>query len=157
MATEISFTVYGTPAPQGSKFAVVRGGKPIVVDDNKPLLTTWRKAVENAAALALHGTWDTQYWDGPVGIEVQFIVARPNGHYRTGRNAHLLRDDAPRHPDRRPDLDKYVRATLDALTAAKAIRDDSRVTDLHAVKSYARREQPPGAFITIREIWEQEP
>jgi crossover junction endodeoxyribonuclease RusA len=153
---EVSFTVEGTPAPQGSKFAVVRGGKAIVVDDNKPLLTTWREAVEHAAAKVCD-RWDMQYWDGPVGVEVQFIVARPKGHYRTGRNAHLLRDDAPRHPDRRPDLDKYVRATLDALTASKAIRDDSRVTDLHAIKSFAGREQQPGAFITIREVWEQEP
>lgn len=154
---EVSFAVEGTPAPQGSKFAVVRGGKPVVVDDNKPLLTAWRKAVESAAALAVHRKWDTQYWDGPVGIEVQFLVARPKGHYRTGRNAHLLRDGMPSHPDRRPDLDKYVRATLDALTASRAIRDDSRVTDLHAIKSWARRGQQPGALITIREIWEHEP
>jgi Holliday junction resolvase RusA-like endonuclease len=154
---EVSFTVFGTPAPQGSKFATLRGGKLVVVDDNKKALGDWRKAVEWSAAIAMRGKWDTQYYEGPVGIEVQFLIARPRGHYRTGRYEHLLRDDAPVHPQVRPDVDKLARAVLDALTIAQAIRDDSRVTDLHAVKSYARRGQQPGALITIREIWEQEP
>lgn len=155
---ELTITVHGTPAPQGSKRGFVVGKRAVIVDDNKPRLRTWRQDVRDAAEQAMCGNWGTiGLWDGAIGVGIQFWFARPKSHYRTGRNAHLLRDSAPLHPQVKPDVDKTSRAILDALKDAGAIRDDARVTDLHAVKRYCRRGQPPGATITIREIWEQEP
>lgn len=155
---EIVITVYGTPAPQGSKRGFVVGKRAIVVDDNKPQLRTWRQDVRDAAEQAMCGNWGTiGLWDGAVGVEIQFWLARPKGHYRTGRNAHLLRGTAPLHPQVKPDIDKTSRAILDSLKDAGVIRDDARVTDLHAIKRYAARSERPRAVITIREIWEQEP
>jgi crossover junction endodeoxyribonuclease RusA len=157
-AGEIVITVTGTPAPQGSKKGFVVGNRAVIVDDNKPKLRNWRADVKDAAAkaLAARAPYVTE-WQGAVGVEIEFRFARPLGHYRTGRNAHILRDTAPRHPQVKPDIDKTTRAVLDALKDAGAIRDDARVTDLHAIKRYCLRGQLPGATITIREIWEQEP
>lgn len=155
---ELVIAVHGTPAPQGSKFAVKRGDKAVVVDDNKPALNNWRADVRDAAEKALDGV--TPYldmWEGAVGVEIEFRFARPKGHYRTGKNAHVLRESAPLHPQVKPDVDKAARAVLDSLKAAGVVKDDARVTDLRAVKRYCRRGQLPGAVITIREIWEQEP
>lgn len=155
---EVVITVHGTPAPQGSKRGFVVGNRAVVVDDNKPVLRTWRQDVRDATEKALADRYPyVSMWDGAVGVEIQFLFARPKGHYRTGKNAHILRETAPLHPAVRPDIDKTTRAVLDALKSAGALKDDSRVTDLHAVKRYARRGQPPGAVITVREIWEQEP
>lgn len=64
---------------------------------------------------------------GPVALEVTFTLPRPKAHYRTGRNSHLLRDNAPHRPDRLPDLDKLLRSTMDALTAAGVWADDAQV------------------------------
>jgi crossover junction endodeoxyribonuclease RusA len=151
---EVSFTVLGTAAPQGSKRHVGNG---VMIESSKRV-KPWRQDVQAAAEKALLASVPyVSLWDGPLGVEIEFWFARPKGHYRTGKNAHILRDAAPLHPSVRPDIDKTTRAVLDALKTAGALQDDAQVTDLHAVKRYCRRGQPPGARITIREIWEQEP
>jgi crossover junction endodeoxyribonuclease RusA len=151
---EVSFTVHGVPAPQGSKRHVGNG---VMVESSKAV-KPWRQDVAAAAEAAMCGHWASLgLWDGAVGVEIVFWFARPKGHYRTGKNAHLLRESAPLHPQVKPDVDKTARAILDAIKTAGAIRDDARVTDLYAVKRYCRRDQLPGADITIREIWETEP
>lgn len=79
-----------------------------------------------------------------------FFLPRPKGHYRTGQNAHLLKDSAPALPGVKPDLDKLLRSTYDALTTAGAYTDDATVTDGSQRKRYADTTNPPGAHITIR-------
>ena len=53
----------------------------------------------------------------PVGVAVHFLFPRPKSHYRTGKNAHLLRAGAPDRPTTRSvgDTDKLCRAILDSL------------------------------------------
>jgi crossover junction endodeoxyribonuclease RusA len=151
---EVSFTVHGVPAPQGSKRHVGNG---VMVESSKRV-KPWRQDVQAAAEKALLDRMPyLTLWDGPAEVEIVFWFARPKGHYRTGKNAHILRESAPQHPNVRPDIDKTTRAVLDALKTAGALKDDAQVTDLHAVKRYCRRGQQPGATVTIREIWEQEP
>jgi crossover junction endodeoxyribonuclease RusA len=150
---EVVITVYGTPAPQGSKRGFVVGNRAIIVDDNKPVLRTWRGDVKKAA----EETRSSMLLQ-PVGVEIQFSLARPRSHYRTGKTtSHLLAGTAPAHPKGKPDVDKLARAVLDGLKAAGMYADDAQVIHLCATKSYALRGQAPGAVITIREIWEQEP
>jgi crossover junction endodeoxyribonuclease RusA len=79
---------------------------------------------------------------GPVAVHVKFVMPRPKHHYRTGRNAHLLRDSAPEYPTGKPDLDKLCRALLDSLTAAGVVKDDAQVVWLDAIKVYATFETP---------------
>ena len=146
---EIEITVHGAPAPQGSKTRMPNGA---MVESSKKV-GPWRADVK-AAAEATGSSMLLQ----PVGVEIQFRLARPRSHYRTGKDtSHLLTGTAPAHPKGKPDVDKLARAVLDGLKAAGMYADDAQVIDLRAVKAYALRGQPPGAVITIREIWEQEP
>lgn len=152
--TAIEFTVLGTPTPQGSKRPFVRGGRAILVEERKEGIDTWRGDVVRAACDALNAR-DPQHFadtsgplfDGPVVVDIEFRFTRPKGHWRTGRNAHLLRDSAPPYPLTK-DVDKLQRSTFDAITTASVWRDDALVVDVHARKAWADHERP-GATIRI--------
>jgi crossover junction endodeoxyribonuclease RusA len=97
----------------------------------------WRAMVTTAAATAAAATgWDPGDRTTAYRLSVVFTVARPTSHYRTGRHAHLLRDTAPAHPTTRPDLDKLLRSTLDALTDSGVIHDDAQVVHVAMAKAY---------------------
>jgi Holliday junction resolvase RusA-like endonuclease len=147
----LRFTVLGTPAPQGSKKGFVVNGRAVIVDDNKKPLTTWRGDVKETAAAAVGGRLPLQ---GPVEVTIAFRVPRPAYHFGTGRNAGVLKPTAPTYVDKKPDLDKYERATLDALTAAGVYGDDGQVARLMTEKVYATHPDLPGADITVAPIFE---
>lgn len=152
----IVFHVSGIPAPQGSKTAMpVRKngkltGKTNLVESSKAL-KPWRTLVTNQARRAKPKGF-TPY-AGAVRVEVVFRFPRPNGHYGTGRNAGTLKPSAPEHHITKPDIDKTLRAILDALTAAGIYRDDSQVVDVRTTKGYAP-DDTTGALITIERIGE---
>ena len=150
--TTLSFSVNGIPGAQGSKRHVGHG---VMIESSKKV-KPWRSDVKAAAETALQLVPDFGEWpaSGPVAVDLHFTFARPKGHYRTGRNAHLLRDDAPAFVVSRAagDLDKITRSTFDALTAAGVIVDDSLVASLTASKTYAERGEPLGAFIVVTSI-----
>lgn len=143
-AHRLAFIVYGTPAPQGSKRHVGNG---VMIESNAEHLRTWREDVKHAALTALE---ETPHWtrDYPmVAGHFVFTLPRPRAHFRTGKFAHLLRDDAPHLHGVKPDLDKLVRSTGDALSAAGVYADDSRLAQLYAIKTYATTAGlPPGAL-----------
>ena len=144
-------TVHGTPAPQGSKRHVGRG---IMVESSKAV-KPWREAVKWAALEQLDG--EALERTGPlfadaVILRVEFVMPRPKAHYRTGKHAHELRPDAPHLVARKPDVDKLLRSTLDALGEAGVWRDDAQVASVSARKVYLDNGTGPvGARITIRE------
>lgn len=151
--SRLVFTVNGTPGAQGSKRHVGHG---VMVESSKKV-KPWRSDVK-AAAEAAHLASDE--WDratGPVGVQITFRFSRPKAHYRTGRNAHILRDDAPIYVTSRGagDGDKLQRSTFDALTAAGVIADDSLIVAMHVFKVYADGQDAPGADIdlyTVRNV-----
>jgi Holliday junction resolvase RusA-like endonuclease len=109
--------------------------------EQSPNLAPWRALVTQAAVAARgRAGWhpDAQ---APLALGVTFTVQRPSSHWRTGKHSHLLRPAAPEHPVTRPDLDKLIRSTMDALTDAGAMSDDSRVISVSAMKAY------PGASL----------
>ncbi|MFD4257767.1 RusA family crossover junction endodeoxyribonuclease [Streptomyces sp. NPDC058534] len=120
----ITITAFGLPAPQGSKRHIGRG---VMVESSKKV-KPWRQDVKHAALdiTEAHGDWTVL--DGPLAVSMVFTFDRPKGHYRTGRNAHLLRDAAPPRPAGMPDLSKLVRSTEDALTGV-VWKDDARVVE----------------------------
>lgn len=133
-AGRIAIRITGTPIPQGSKVANSFGRG--VRDANANTLKPWRQHVADIARDA------TRYHDtitGPVRVWVRFTFERPASHYRTGRNAHLLRATAPTMPilDKIGDLDKLQRAIFDSLTDAEVWADDRLVVDIRARKFYA--------------------
>lgn len=133
MARDLVVVVRGTPAPQGSK-RHVGGGRMV---EQSPHLESWRAVVSQCAVAARYATpgWAPDP-HAALAVGITFTVVRPQSHYRTGKHSHLLRDSAPAHPVSRPDLDKLIRSTLDALTDAGAMSDDSRVVSISALKAY---------------------
>jgi Holliday junction resolvase RusA-like endonuclease len=146
----LAVTVYGLPAPQGSKKHVGRG---IMIESNQKRLDTWREDVKLAALRALDETpgWERSY--AAVTAHITFTLPRPKKHYRTGKLADQLRADAPRLHGTKPDLDKLLRSTGDALTAAGVYVDDSRLAQVFSVKVYPSSDpgglDRPGARIVL--------
>ncbi|MEU5946289.1 RusA family crossover junction endodeoxyribonuclease [Micromonospora sp. NPDC047465] len=158
VTTPLTIKVYGQPAPQGSKKSYGPGR---MVESSKKV-KPWREDVRAAAEQIVRCTCPDDCGglapgyplDGPLVARMVFTFARPKGHYRTGRNAHLLRDNAPAQPQGTPDLSKLIRSTEDALTSAGAWRDDARVVEYQRAAKVWAGEDPealdaPGVVIRI--------
>lgn len=122
----ISFVVHGTPVSQGSK-------DPWGGETNAKKLRPWRAAVAAEAAAQMNGEPPIT---GPVLLRVAFYFARPKSHFGTGRNANVLKQNAPHYVAKAPDLDKLIRSIGDALTSV-AIRDDAQIASISAVKLWS--------------------
>jgi Holliday junction resolvase RusA-like endonuclease len=147
-APALQLTVYGTPAPQGSKNRNPHGA----LYESSAAVKPWREAVKTAALDALHhdGAWSAL--DEPVWLDVQFSLRRPKHHFGTGRNAGRLKESAPHFPTSKPDLDKLIRSTQDALKDAGVLADDSAVAHLSASKVFVLwgdSLRTPGAVIKV--------
>lgn len=138
---QISFTVPGVPAPQGSKTRTKWG-----VREDNPATRPWRQAVGWEATAAMHAE-EFDALLGPLALEVVFYFPRPKSHYRTGRHAGVLKDSAPDFHTAKPDADKLLRAIGDALTGL-VCRDDSQFALVRAEKVYGE----PRALILVREL-----
>ena len=117
------FSCEGTPVPQGS-MKVINGH---ILHSQGSALAVWRSTIALSARFA-----GAKPLDGPMGIEVTFRVRRPKT---------VKRD----YPSVAPDLDKYIRACLDALTGICYI-DDSQIVQISSRKVYS---DTPGADIKI--------
>ena len=153
--SRLTIIAHGTPIPQGSKGARVIKGRAQLFDTNAAKLIPWRQAVHDAALDR------TRYHDqitGPVRAWLRFTFNRPGSHYRTGRNAHLLRDDAPLFPiaPAYGDGDKLTRAVFDSLTTAGVWTDDRLCVDHRARKFYAGEDElalpQPGVVIILEPL-----
>ena len=117
-----TFTVYGPPATKGStvSFADKRGQ--IITKTDSVDLPAWTYAVGWAARAA---KLPLVTKGGAVLVCVRFEFVVPPASTRI-------------HPTVKPDLDKLLRATLDALTGI-AYDDDSQVIEVRALKVYGPR------------------
>lgn len=137
----LTITVFGRPAPQGSKRYVggnrAQGGRFI---EASKYLPAWRKAITIAAITEIEKeTWakDTN----PIAIEVTFYLERP-------ATIPVAKRPWPIKP---PDLDKLLRGVLDGLTDAGVWDDDGQVVKITAWKVYADT-RDPGCEITVSPI-----
>lgn len=155
----ITIEVRDRPAPQGSKRFVGRSktGRGIMIESSAAGVGTWREAVKTATLKELEN-WNAAplpvFDKGtPVRLDLAFYFDRPGKHYRTGRNSHMLRDDAPDYVVNTPDLSKLIRSTEDALTAAGLWWDDAQVVDIRATQTYRHGNGDwQGALIVISRI-----
>ncbi len=136
----IEITVLGTPMPKGSKsFKGMVNGHAVMVESSKGL-KPWAEAVKWAALE--HGGHQT----GPVNVQLMFTMPKPKSAPKRRRT----------FPDKKPDLDKLVRAVFDALVAVGTIEDDARVISLRAYKVFpgenAGSLDVPGVTISIDEV-----
>lgn len=128
----LMFTVYGTPIPQGSK----RAFNNVLVDVNRDRLHSWRDDVKQAALTAME---ENTAWDRSSQAVIgafTFTLQRPRHHYVAGDPTRELRESAPRLHTTKPDLDKLLRSTWDALTSAGVYRDDCILAQTFATKVY---------------------
>jgi crossover junction endodeoxyribonuclease RusA len=132
---KLSFTVYCTPAPQGSKNGfVVKGknGPRAVVVENSKKTKPYRQAItqtimQEFSANAITSPWADKHV--PVWVTLNFYLSKP--------------PSAPKRrfsPSVKPDVDKLVRATLDSLTGV-IFKDDAQVVELSASKNYGTPER----------------
>jgi Holliday junction resolvase RusA-like endonuclease len=133
----ITITVYGLPAPQGSKsFKGMRGGHAVMVESSKNV-KPWREAVKWAAIEHAKGV----RLKGPVILTIAFTMPKPK------KPAYSV-------PATKPDLSKLLRSTEDALTDAGIWEDDARVVCCAMSKVYPGHPgslDTPGAIITIQQ------
>lgn len=147
----LNITVAGTPAPQGSKdaFPIYEGtgptrrftGKVTLVEVADKAVRAWRRAVNHACRE--HRNAFPRY--APLHVECLFSIARPPSIDPAARKAPVVR----------PDADKYLRGTLDALVIAEVFPDDAQVLRCTGEKNYAgqgRGPTQPGAHITISRV-----
>lgn len=123
----ISFKVEGIPRPQGSK-RHVGGGRMI---ESSKHVAAWREWVRMRAAEAMAGRAP---FTGPVSVEAVFWFVRPKSHFK----GTSVRESAPLLPASRPDVDKLLRASLDAMTGIVFV-DDSQVCMLLGCKEYHKQ------------------
>lgn len=137
----ISFFVAGTPAPKGSTkaFYIKALGRAVITADNKETQKAWCSIVSYTAAKVIKAPIE-----GPVVVETTFYFNRP----KSVKKSRIF-------PTVKPDLDKLVRATWDALTGI-AFKDDAQVCSTAAWKLYAKPDEPTGCHIQIYPTEKQE-
>ena len=145
----IKFFVQGTPRPAGSKrgFAHKTTGKVIMMDSSGKKGKDWRGDIKHAALLAIPE--DYKIMTGPVFVSVTFFMQRPKAHYRTGKNAELLKDSAPHFHTNTPDATKLWRSAEDALTGVLWIDDKQVVTVMMSKKWACRYTGKSGMTISV--------
>jgi len=140
--------IYGTPVPQGSARAFNRGGKVVVTSDN-PKLKNWRAL---STFVLKSDIAKVAQFDGPVAVNLAFYFERPKSHLNGSGS---LRKGYSSSHTVKPDLDKLVRAILDAGTDAAVWHDDAQVVRLTASKQYvgsSGKESLPGVRV---QIWKE--
>jgi Holliday junction resolvase RusA-like endonuclease len=155
----VHLIVRGTPGTAGSKsaFPIWRktpdGGKEFVKTvqvekDLHKVKANWRTQVMAAAEALIvdeRGRIRPPYpLDEALVATVVFTVAKPGSAPKTRRS----------WPAVKPDIDKYLRATLDALTAAGVLASDGRIVRFRDLaKVYPREDEhaleTPGAVILL--------
>jgi crossover junction endodeoxyribonuclease RusA len=125
------FTVYCHPEPQGSSKAFIIAGKARITSNNGKL-----KPYRQTVTCSVLDELNRQRIDTPVApkhepvwLGLRFIFQRPPSAPKRRRL-----------PAVKPDLDKLVRATLDALTGVLYL-DDAQVCRLSVAKEYGEIER----------------
>lgn len=146
----VTIEVLGTPAPKGSSRAILIRGRAVNVpggsNKNRTQLKSWDASIRETV-IARYGELEAPLFvDRQLEVQLYFRLARPGGHW--GKNG--LKPSAPARPRGKPDIDKLVRATLDALIGC-VMDDDSRIVRLVAEKHYAAPGHE-GAEICVGEL-----
>lgn len=116
----ITITVYGMPAPQGSKrfVGLSKAGRGLMIESSAKV-KPWRvdvKAAAEALIQRLAGEWPM---GGALVAQMVFTLPKPA---RAPKKRQTW-------PDKKPDLSKLVRSTEDALSDAGFWADDARVVE----------------------------
>ena len=153
MPDPVNVFVEGKPVPGGSKKFVgiaKKTGHAILVDDAGKRNKEWRQTVMYSVRQQYQGP----QLDGPLAVDVEFLVSRPKNHYGTGKKTKdKLRALAPRHHTKRPDATKLWRAAEDALTGI-LWHDDAQIVSQRIEKKYSDRGHRTGMRLSVYQVTE---
>lgn len=125
----ITLTVLGEPTPQQRhRHHQVKGSDFVTTYDPSS------KAKKEFIKQCLPYRPDKPYKQ-PLRVDMVFYFSRPKSHYRSGKNANLLKEGAPEYHITRPDSDNLAKLVKDALNKV-FWADDSLVCDLNIKKRY---------------------
>jgi Holliday junction resolvase RusA-like endonuclease len=131
--TELMFTVYGTPIPQGSMRAFIPKGwnRPVITAANaktKP----WRQEIANVVMHEIEKTGFEMIVGEAVFLRAHFYFDRPKS----------VKAD---HKITKPDYDKLLRSLSDALTG-HVYKDDSQIVMCEVQKRFG---SPARCVVTV--------
>ena len=109
---ELVARIDGIPWPKYRWFAVTnkKTGKPIVHDENKHHVESFRKALREAVSDLDLGWIKNQ----PMELSLRFFFGRPKPHYAPqGTDALVLRPDDPVYVCKVPDTDNLVKLVME--------------------------------------------
>lgn len=140
---EISFFAQGIPKGQPRPRAFAMKGHVRVYDPGTA--EGWKSCIAEAAR-----PFVSERIASPVSVSCTFVLPRPKCHYRSGKNSHELKADAPCFHTGKPDIDNFEKAVFDALVVIGLLADDAFIVESHASKIYATDQTKTGAYITLR-------
>ena len=130
MMETIKLVVLGKPESQARPKFFKRGNFTGTYDPSKGKKETFASILQKQAP--------SEPISDPISIEMVFYMPRSKNHYRSGKNARLLKDDAPEYHSGRPDLDNLQKFILDSLNNI-FFKDDALVCRIDACKKYSER------------------
>lgn len=134
----VMFHVYGFPAPKGSSTRMPNGAMlPAGTTASRKKFAEWRTDIRLAAVNAMEGE---QASTAPIRLMCEFQLPYPTSSIRKYQMGWLPHT-------KKPDVDKLMRALLDALTGVVWV-DDSQVCYAMVNKVYAWNGKP-GAEVII--------
>jgi crossover junction endodeoxyribonuclease RusA len=132
MSDSISFFVAGQPQPKGSTRAFVVKGHAVTTSSNRNLKTWELRIAHEAQAKVPEGFCDGE---SAYTVDCKFYFARPKSYSKNYSYCHI----------KRPDVDKCLRAVMDALTGI-CWHDDAQVCVAFSEKRYR---ETPGVDIRV--------
>ena len=138
---EIELTINAIPVAQPRQRSAVIAGHIRTYTPAKHPVNAFKAACQAALARAYHGP----PLDGPVRLEVLFVLPRPQSMIRK------TRPNPRTWHAKKPDVDNLLKSLKDALTGL-AWRDDSQVAQCRAAKVVASGDEQPHVEATIEVI-----
>jgi Holliday junction resolvase RusA-like endonuclease len=96
-------------------------------DPSKKEKDDFIKSIEN---------FPTEKMTKPIKCILNFYCKRPKNHYKTGKNANILKESSPKYNTNNKDLDNMVKFVLDALND-KLYADDRQIFEMTCSKMYS--------------------
>jgi Holliday junction resolvase RusA-like endonuclease len=141
----IQFFIPGTPKGQPRPKAFSRGGHAGVYDP--ATANEWKQNVRDAAKKCGLKFSESE----PLSLTLHFWIARPKGHYGSGKKSHILKPGAPIWATSKPDSDNLAKAVMDALNDCGFWPDDSIVAELNIAKRYTNSRET-GCLLSARPL-----
>jgi crossover junction endodeoxyribonuclease RusA len=132
----LSFTVFGTPVPQGSSRAFIpKGWTRAVITSANSKLKPWRQEIAGTAKAEMESR-GLALCLGAVRLEAKFFFDRPKSLKKSAL-----------HKVTKPDVDKLLRALGDSLTGI-VFKDDSQICECVVLKAFG---SPSRVEVTVKQ------